>query len=423
MATFPALPLWCDAFAMDCGHLSLAEEGLYFRLLRTMWTSPECRVPNDDTWLRRRLRVTAEELETIVRPIIKEFCQSSGNWITQKRLLKEHNFVTGKSRKQSAKAKKRWSSADAGAMPEHAGAMPGSIHDGGKFESEGGTVSDNPLENNNSDVCRGNAPTPTPTPTPTKKEEKNTSYSSLGATDGKSGDLFGTEKQAPPSAAERGSPTTEFTDRPTSPPEASPRGMSRKDEEEAASGSQTTNASPSLSSAVPQRKAEPGGISESKKVPPHAARTDFDATVAPPSNTAADCGVPKRRRSKDKPLPDTPESEEFWRAYPRHDGKYDFRIAFASALTKATAPELIAAAERYAASRVGEDPKWTLYASTWLNKERWTDEPAAARVIDMDGNPVPMPPRANGPRRSKQDETADRWAEKFVNRQNRRSPP
>jgi len=57
--------------------------------------------------------------------------------------------------------------------------------------------------------------------------------------------------------------------------------------EKAASGSrgeslsQPIIASPSPTAAVPQGKAEPGGISESKKVPPRAARTDSDATVAP----------------------------------------------------------------------------------------------------------------------------------------------
>jgi hypothetical protein len=210
------------------------------------------------------------------------------------------------------------------------------------------------------------APHIEPESEPEKKNQKKESASqTLRARDEGSRDLFGAGKQAPPSAAERGLARTEFAEGPTSPPEASPVARSRK-EEEAASGSR-------------------GGISESKKVPPRAARTDSDATVAPPTDNAAGCAVPKRR-SKPKPPPDTPETEEFWRAYPRHDGKQDFKFAFAEALKKTTAAELIAAAKRYAASRASEDPKWTLYASTWLNKERWTDEPApdpTMRLFDV----------------------------------------
>jgi len=118
--------------------------------------------------------------------------------------------------------------------------------------------------------------------------------------------------------------------------------------------------------------------------------------VAPPRD-AAGGGVPKRSRTKPQPPPDTPESEQFWRAYPRHDNKQDFKFAFAEALKKISAAELIAAAQRYTTSRAGEDPKWTLYASTWLNKERWTDKPAPARVIDQLGNPATTN-RVNGHR-------------------------
>jgi Helix-turn-helix domain len=177
-----------------------------------------------------------------------------------------------------------------------------------------------------------------------------------------------------------------------------------------------TNPSPSPSSAVPQGKAELG---ESQNPPRSSAPPPREnATVATPPDAAAGCGVPKRRRTKPAPPPDTPQSEEFWRLYPRHDGKFDFRFAFANALTKATAAELTEGARRYAAERASEDPKFTKHASTWLNKEGWREAAAPTRVIDQFGNPDMPPPRANGhaPRRSRNDEAADRTVEKFLNR-------
>jgi uncharacterized protein YdaU (DUF1376 family) len=89
MAQFPCLPIWTDAWVADTKHLSLAEEGAYFRLAVEMWRTPGCRVPNDDAWLARHLHVTADELRNIIRPVIAEFCQSDGNFITQKRLKRE----------------------------------------------------------------------------------------------------------------------------------------------------------------------------------------------------------------------------------------------------------------------------------------------------------------------------------------------
>jgi len=132
--------------------------------------------------------------------------------------------------------------------------------------------------------------------------------------------------------------------------------------------------------------------------------------VTPP-DTAAGGAASKRRRSKPTPPPDTPESEEFWRAYPCRDDKYRFRFAFAEALKKASAAELIAGARRYAAKRAGEDPKWTKLAVNWLREERWLDEPAPARVIELNGGQPDAPHRANGRRLNPHDEAIRRQNE------------
>lgn len=98
----PALPLFIDDFEAATVHLSLAEDGAYNRLMRLIWRTPGCSVPNDPEWLRRRLRATKDEYETIIEPVIKEFFYVKKNRIFQKRLLKEFDYVSAK--KTSGKA-------------------------------------------------------------------------------------------------------------------------------------------------------------------------------------------------------------------------------------------------------------------------------------------------------------------------------
>ena len=128
MAEFAALPLFTDSWVADTAHLSRLERGIYMDLLVLMWRSPECRVPNDPTWIARRLRLDQQE-QSILKNVTAEFCFSDGNWLMQKRLRREYLFVAKKRDAQSVKAKSRW--------------------------------------NKEKDLSRGNAPSPTPTPTPT----------------------------------------------------------------------------------------------------------------------------------------------------------------------------------------------------------------------------------------------------------------
>jgi uncharacterized protein YdaU (DUF1376 family) len=108
MAKHAALMLWTDAWIADTMHLSRCERGTYLDLLVLMWRTPGCRVPNDDAWLARKLRMTPDEVANELRPIIAEFCQSDGNYLWQKRLMHEHMWAGKISKRQSVRAKSRW---------------------------------------------------------------------------------------------------------------------------------------------------------------------------------------------------------------------------------------------------------------------------------------------------------------------------
>jgi uncharacterized protein YdaU (DUF1376 family) len=108
MAQFPGLTIWTDAWVADTDHLTCEEEGIYFRLVRVMWRAPGCRVPNDDQWLAKHMRMTLSEVTGKVRPIVTQFCQTDGNWIFQKRLKREFVRRFEFSAAQSVRAKSRW---------------------------------------------------------------------------------------------------------------------------------------------------------------------------------------------------------------------------------------------------------------------------------------------------------------------------
>ena len=100
----------------------------------------------------------------------------------------------------------------------------------------------------------------------------------------------------------------------------------------------------------------------------------FVAGVEPPAN-----GKPRRRAGSSTPDPDGALFDEFWAAYPRKIGKGQARKAWGAAVKKTGPASVIAAARRFAESRRGEDPTFTPHPSTWLNGERWNDEPEQAR--------------------------------------------
>ena len=127
MSQFPSLPLFTDAWVAATNHLTRLERGTYHDLLVLMWRSPGCRVPNDDAWLGKHLRMTPEEVQVELWPIISEFARIEGNWITQKRLSKEYNFVTRSSYLRSVAAKSMWKKKKEVSQPYAGPHMAGSV--------------------------------------------------------------------------------------------------------------------------------------------------------------------------------------------------------------------------------------------------------------------------------------------------------
>jgi len=87
----------------------------------------------------------------------------------------------------------------------------------------------------------------------------------------------------------------------------------------------------------------------------------------------------QRRTIMRKPVEDLdPRFTEFWDVYPRKSAKGAARRAWSKAAATTDPTVIIAGAARYAADPNREDT-YTAHPATWLNGERWLDEPLPAR--------------------------------------------
>lgn len=175
MAEFPALPLFTDAITADCPHLDDALFGAYTRLLILTWRTPGCRLPNDPVWIAKRLCIPLEIYDQRHALIIKEFYSSTGNWLYQKRLSKEFEYLQRKSKTNSGNAKSRWNKEKLSCDDEKSRTSEDSNPKNGQRG-----VPDNTLKNKESAPPFRNAPNPTP-PNPIKEGEDSLRSSSPNA--------------------------------------------------------------------------------------------------------------------------------------------------------------------------------------------------------------------------------------------------
>ena len=87
--SMPYFPMFPTDFEADTSHLTLAEDGAYNRLLRLVWMSPGCSLPDDDAWILRRMRCHSDEDCAVVIGIIDEFFTRSNGRVSNARLARE----------------------------------------------------------------------------------------------------------------------------------------------------------------------------------------------------------------------------------------------------------------------------------------------------------------------------------------------
>lgn len=111
------------------------------------------------------------------------------------------------------------------------------------------------------------------------------------------------------------------------------------------------------------------------------------------SESGATLATPTGRLSRPMNHPNKPSKEPsddlirgktefdlFWKTYPLKVGKAAAKRAWVKAIKRATTTEIQQGALRYAQDP-NRHPSFTAHASTWLNAERWNDEPLPPRVL------------------------------------------
>lgn len=77
-----------------------------------------------------------------------------------------------------------------------------------------------------------------------------------------------------------------------------------------------------------------------------------------------------------KPLAiSSPEFDTFWQLWPRREGKANAVKAWQKARKKISESELVEKARAYVTSPTVPEKQFVPHAATWLNGERWNDEP------------------------------------------------
>lgn len=76
-----------------------------------------------------------------------------------------------------------------------------------------------------------------------------------------------------------------------------------------------------------------------------------------------------------EPLDNNDHFEDFWAAYPRKVGKGNARKAFAKALKNSSVEEIASGLNRQIEALSSKEQQFIPHAATWLNGERWNDEP------------------------------------------------
>lgn len=105
MAEYPALPFFTDAYLSDTRHLTTLQHGAYILLLMTAWRSPDCKLPNDDTYLARIVGMDKRTWANNRDAVMSFWKQDGAQKFYQGRLLDERNYVEQVRNKNSAAGK------------------------------------------------------------------------------------------------------------------------------------------------------------------------------------------------------------------------------------------------------------------------------------------------------------------------------
>lgn len=115
------LPIWVDALLRDCSTFEADELGAYLRILMFMWSTPTLSLPDDPRRLSNAAGVSLKLWNGRVGKLIRPLLCETDHGVSQKRLIKEADYVEGSVLKQSKKAGERWHNTGTDSSPTASG--------------------------------------------------------------------------------------------------------------------------------------------------------------------------------------------------------------------------------------------------------------------------------------------------------------
>jgi hypothetical protein len=148
-------------------------------------------------------------------------------------------------------------------------------------------------------------------------------------------------------------------------------------------------------------------------------RHDFEA-----DNDTTSTPVTERLSRPKKHLLDPPKETpgffDFWTIYPKKVAKKAALQAYEKAI-KETDPAVIAAGARRYAEDPNRHPSYTANAATWLNAERWLDEPLPDRELSIEEKRE-IERKESERRRQLEREAYDKWQAELEEAKNNAAP-
>lgn len=132
---------------------------------------------------------------------------------------------------------------------------------------------------------------------------------------------------------------------------------------------------------------------------------------------SAECPQTKKERTKERnnknkniipPNPPDASFEVFYQAYPKRRARGKAQQAYTKAISLgATAEELLAGAKRYAVEVRGKESQFVAFPASWLNQQRWLDEPERTPQTNVVGFRKEFAPETEGPKVSEEERQAN----------------
>jgi len=125
-------------------------------------------------------------------------------------------------------------------------------------------------------------------------------------------------------------------------------------------------------------------LSRSKPKKKNGSSTKVARVVEQKGNTSTSSSISNNKKNKQKKCVNA-NAEMIYHFYPRKVGKGTAIKAIIKAMQSISYEELLQKVREFATTQLGKDPQYIPHCSTWMNGQRWLDEPDSNQQSELPG--------------------------------------